>query len=78
LKHGTNVLVGADPEKIIAEFARVWQEAPKLLSAPPYWDGQAARRIVQILSDDQVPSCVMKSPLHGNTQAISSSNASSQ
>jgi UDP-N-acetylglucosamine 2-epimerase (non-hydrolysing) len=78
LKHGTNVLVGADPEKIIAEFGRVWQEAPKLLSAPPYWDGQAARRIVQILSDDQVPSCVMKSPLHGNTQAISSSNASSQ
>jgi UDP-N-acetylglucosamine 2-epimerase (non-hydrolysing) len=62
LKHGTNVLVGADPEKIIAEFSRVQQEAPRPLSAPPYWDGQAARRIVHILSRDQLLERVVDSP----------------
>jgi UDP-N-acetylglucosamine 2-epimerase (non-hydrolysing) len=56
LKHGTNVLVGADPEKIIAEFSRVLHEAPRRFSTPHYWDGQAAKRIVQILSRDQVSS----------------------
>jgi UDP-N-acetylglucosamine 2-epimerase (non-hydrolysing) len=50
LKYGTNVLVGADPTKIVVEFSRVLREEPKPLSTPPYWDGQAARRIVQILS----------------------------
>ena len=50
LKDGTNVLVGADPRKIIAEFSRVLQETPRPVSTPRYWDGQAAKRIVQILS----------------------------
>jgi UDP-N-acetylglucosamine 2-epimerase (non-hydrolysing) len=50
LKYGTNVLVGADPTKIVVEFSRVLREEPKPYSTPPYWDGQAARRIVQILS----------------------------
>jgi UDP-N-acetylglucosamine 2-epimerase (non-hydrolysing) len=56
LKCGSNVLVGADPAKIIAEFTRVLHEAPRESSIPPYWDGQAARRIVQILSQDPMPS----------------------
>jgi UDP-N-acetylglucosamine 2-epimerase (non-hydrolysing) len=51
LKHGTNVLVGADPQRIVAEFSRILQEPRKSKSAPPYWDGHAARRIVRILSD---------------------------
>jgi UDP-N-acetylglucosamine 2-epimerase (non-hydrolysing) len=53
LEHGTNVLVGANPEKIITEFSRVLHEAPRHFSKPRYWDGQAAKRIVQILSQDQ-------------------------
>jgi UDP-N-acetylglucosamine 2-epimerase (non-hydrolysing) len=56
LKCGSNVLVGADPAKIIAEFTRVLHEAPRESSIPPYWDGQAARRIVQILSQEPMPS----------------------
>jgi UDP-N-acetylglucosamine 2-epimerase (non-hydrolysing) len=54
LKYGSNVLVGADPKKIIGEFLRVLQQAPQPLSPPPYWDGQAARRIIQILTQDQI------------------------
>jgi UDP-N-acetylglucosamine 2-epimerase (non-hydrolysing) len=52
LKHGTNVLVGADPEKIIREFSRVLHDPPPAVTAPLYWDGAAAERIVQILARD--------------------------
>jgi UDP-N-acetylglucosamine 2-epimerase (non-hydrolysing) len=62
LKHGTNVLVGADPEKIIAEFSRVLQQAPRTPPPPPYWDGQAARRIVQALSSGRVMAPFADSP----------------
>ena len=63
LKHGTNVLVGADPQKIIAEFSRVLQQSPKPQSVPPYWDGQAARRIVKVLSSSQtIPRVIDSSP----------------
>jgi UDP-N-acetylglucosamine 2-epimerase (non-hydrolysing) len=66
LKHGTNVLVGADPQKIIAEFSRVLQQSPKPQSVPPYWDGQAARRIVKVLSSSQTISRVIDSSPHND------------
>jgi UDP-N-acetylglucosamine 2-epimerase (non-hydrolysing) len=50
LTHGTNVLVGADPKTIIREFTRVLQGSPQPLPSPPLWDGNAAKRIVQILA----------------------------
>ena len=52
LKHGTNVLVGADPQKIISAFSRVMQGNRPQPAIPHYWDGQAANRIVQILTDE--------------------------
>ena len=69
LKHGTNVLVGADPQKIIAEFSRVLQQSPKPQSVPPYWDGQAARRIVKVLSSSQTISRVIDSSPHNDVLA---------
>ena len=69
LKHGTNVLVGADPEKIIAEFSRVLQERPRQVSTPRYWDGQAAKRIVQILSRDDVSSRFVESSSWSDAQS---------
>ena len=66
LKYGTNVLVGADPEKIIAEFVRVQQAGRKPPSTPPYWDGQAARRIVQILTNDHFTSRAMDSSVRND------------
>jgi UDP-N-acetylglucosamine 2-epimerase (non-hydrolysing) len=50
LEYGTNVLVGADPQKIIAEFSRVQSGLSKASAIPPLWDGHAAWRIIQILS----------------------------
>jgi UDP-N-acetylglucosamine 2-epimerase (non-hydrolysing) len=53
LTHGTNVLVGADPQKIISEFSRVLEGNRRQPAIPHFWDGQAANRIVQILTDEQ-------------------------
>jgi UDP-N-acetylglucosamine 2-epimerase (non-hydrolysing) len=53
LNHGTNVLVGADPQKIISEFSRVLQGTRPQPAIPHFWDGQAANRIVQILTEEQ-------------------------
>jgi UDP-N-acetylglucosamine 2-epimerase (non-hydrolysing) len=56
LTHGTNVLVGADSGKIIAEFARVTRGTRVPVMAPQLWDGHAAKRIIQMLVDDHAPS----------------------
>ncbi len=52
LEHGTNVLVGSSPEKIIGEFDRLSLERRKLNRSPRYWDGNAAKRVIKVLVDD--------------------------
>jgi UDP-N-acetylglucosamine 2-epimerase (non-hydrolysing) len=52
LTHGTNVLAGADPETIIRAFSRVLQGVDPPESPPPFWDGNAAKRIVQVLTQE--------------------------
>jgi len=52
LEYGTNVLVGADPDKIIAEFSRVLQGKQSTPATPRFWDGQAAKRIIEVLVQD--------------------------
>jgi len=49
LFHGTNVLVGADPQKITAEFSRILEGSRKPISPPRFWDGNAANRIIEVL-----------------------------
>jgi len=46
---GTNQLVGSDPHKIAAAWARV-RESAAVHTAPPLWDGGAAERIAGVLS----------------------------
>jgi UDP-N-acetylglucosamine 2-epimerase (non-hydrolysing) len=48
--HGTNVLAGADPETIIRAFSHILQGVEQPVSPPPLWDGNAAKRIVQVLT----------------------------
>jgi UDP-N-acetylglucosamine 2-epimerase (non-hydrolysing) len=56
LVHGTNVLVGSSPERIIREFNRLSVSGQKLLNVSPrYWDGNAAKRIIKVLVDDFLP-----------------------
>jgi UDP-N-acetylglucosamine 2-epimerase (non-hydrolysing) len=49
---GTNVLVGSDPAKIMAAFERVHRNSDAARRTPPYWDGNAADRIIKVLVDD--------------------------
>jgi len=49
IRSGTNVLVGSDPEKIMAAFSRVLTERQLDKAVPLYWDGHAAARIIQVL-----------------------------
>jgi UDP-N-acetylglucosamine 2-epimerase (non-hydrolysing) len=50
--HGTNVLVGSDPERIRAEARKILQGRSKAGTMPEGWDGLAARRIVDVLERD--------------------------
>jgi len=49
ISEGTNLLVGADPAKIVAAAREVLAGNGKSGRIPPLWDGHAARRVVEIL-----------------------------
>ncbi len=49
---GTNVLVGTDTERIIAEAQKVLDGNAKKGQIPELWDGKAAERIVRILNEN--------------------------
>lgn len=49
VEQGTNTIVGHDPVRILAEYNKVLSGGGKTGSLPRYWDGQAARRIVQTM-----------------------------
>ena len=49
ITEGTNVLVGSDPERIVAEARSVLGGNGKTGRIPELWDGSATERIVAIL-----------------------------
>jgi len=49
IEQGTNTLVGTDPEKIIACVGDILATGGKSGRIPEYWDGQAAKRIVEVV-----------------------------
>jgi UDP-N-acetylglucosamine 2-epimerase (non-hydrolysing) len=49
ITHGTNTLVGTDPDKILYAAHKILAGVRKLGQVPPLWDGRAAHRIVRIL-----------------------------
>ncbi len=51
--HGTNVLVGTSPERIIAAADRALVSPKTPAAAPDRWDGHSARRIVDILLNER-------------------------
>jgi len=48
ISEGTNRLVGTDPADIVAGWKAI-RHGDRAARVPPYWDGQAARRIVDII-----------------------------
>jgi len=55
IEHGTNVLAGSNPERIITEFNRLFRSVQKSNRSLLYWDGNAAKRIIKVLVDDFFP-----------------------
>jgi len=53
--HGTNRIVGTDPEAIRAELRKVLDGPRQDARIPPMWDGGAADRIVAILERELLP-----------------------
>jgi len=49
ISQGTNLLVGTDPQKIVAAASDILAGNTKAGRVPPLWDGKAAERIVHIL-----------------------------
>ena len=60
LTHGTNVLVGSDSERIMHEFARVLTGMREAPSPPQFWDGSAAKRIIQTLIENEMSTATLK------------------
>lgn len=60
--HGTNRLIGAEPDAIASSALQVLREPPRRGVRPPLWDGRAAERIVDILSADLPALAAMPSP----------------
>jgi UDP-N-acetylglucosamine 2-epimerase (non-hydrolysing) len=55
VEQGTNQLVGLDAERIIASGLRVLADPPPSRRTPELWDGKAATRIVDILTQGRRP-----------------------
>ena len=49
ISHGTNRLIGTDPDRIGPEVEAVLSNPPSPTRVPPLWDGHAAERIVGVL-----------------------------
>jgi len=47
--YGSNQVVGRDPARILAAYKDAVNPNGRILRTPPLWDGQAARRIVDVL-----------------------------
>jgi len=51
ITHGTNIMTGPDPERILEAVRRVSNGDWKPAGPPELWDGRAAERIVRVIRD---------------------------
>lgn len=49
--HGTNRVIGSDPDRVVEEALRTLADPPVARGCPPLWDGHAASRITRVLRE---------------------------
>jgi UDP-N-acetylglucosamine 2-epimerase (non-hydrolysing) len=52
---GTNRVIGTEPDRMIAEVARILDGDRPPQRCPPLWDGHAAERVVDVLANGAAP-----------------------
>jgi len=55
ITHGTNRLVGLDPDRIRLAATLALDESPAPHRRPPLWDGHTAERVAAVLSRGAMP-----------------------
>ena len=55
MEQGTNILAGTNPEKIIDQFKQAHGNRSQSKPVPSHWDGNAAKRIIKVLTDSLCP-----------------------
>jgi UDP-N-acetylglucosamine 2-epimerase (non-hydrolysing) len=55
ISHGTNRVIGTRPDTILAEVRRTLRSASPCAATPPFWDGTASNRIVDVLANVFAP-----------------------
>jgi UDP-N-acetylglucosamine 2-epimerase (non-hydrolysing) len=51
IREGTNTVIGNDPERILSASFDILESSPRGKKRPKFWDGKAAHRIVEVLTD---------------------------
>jgi UDP-N-acetylglucosamine 2-epimerase (non-hydrolysing) len=58
VEHGTNQVIGVNPDRILAAARSILEKPNPSSRRPPLWDGKAASRIVTILREHLSSSCL--------------------
>ncbi len=64
---GTNRIIGQDPARIVAAAREALANEPTQAELPPFWDGHAAERIIEILIRDHLSLRGVNSPVGSGT-----------
>jgi UDP-N-acetylglucosamine 2-epimerase (non-hydrolysing) len=55
VSQGTNTLIGQDTERRRREVAMILSSDGRSSPAPPLWDGQASRRLAEVITTRVLP-----------------------
>jgi UDP-N-acetylglucosamine 2-epimerase (non-hydrolysing) len=55
ITHGTNTLIGQDTDRLRHEVTMILSSDGRSAPVPPLWDGQASRRLAEVITTRVLP-----------------------